>query len=181
MIAAALWLLVFGVGASHSHTPAPEPLVVLQWPGAAGNEIPDVFSARFLSAVRRASAAAAAAAKAPRRFRGYVLDESDRWSLRDGPSLLERFRALPQDTPGHQRAEAFLDEQGDPDATLNERETERFAEMVAREYFGTWRRAVRNADPRYPTVDVRFTSPPPGAVLRGVKAAMQPPNRAAGR
>lgn len=179
MIPAAFCIVVLATAIPRVTIPSPESITVLRWARAASQDVPDVFAARFRSAVRRF--VAAATMNRTQRVREYVLDEGDRWSVKDGPSLLERFLALPQDTPGRQRAEAFLEEQGDPDATLTDREKERFAELVAREYFGAWAEAIRRAAPRSRFLGGRFASPPPAAVRKGMSAALRPQNRAAGR
>lgn len=147
------------------------PVVVLRLASIPANQIPDVFSARFAELIRQA----VSARPRPRhtKFRGYVSDEGSWWNAVDAPSLLERFLSMPDDSPGRQTAERFLEEQGDPDGTLTQREKHRFAALVAETYFAVWRNVVRSADSRHIYLGGRFTSPPPSSVVQGMRRALQ--------
>jgi hypothetical protein len=153
---------------------APPRTIVLHLPAMSTGTIPDVFSARFSALMRRA-------ATATRPVRGdgrtYLTDEGSRWGGRGQLSLLERYLAMPQESPGRHRAERFLEEQGDSDGTLSEREKDRFAEMVAFTYFSAWRKAIHEVESRGRYAGGRFAPPPPAPALRGMRRALSDPAR----
>jgi hypothetical protein len=162
LILTAVLLLCLWPQAPSPASPIGTPLVVR---GIGSSAIPNVFSARFTSEVTRAVSAAR-----KRKGIGYVSEEAGRWSERDGRSLLGRFLDMHADSPERARAERFLEEQGDPDGTLSEREKDQFAELTAYTYFGAWRRAFHAVGGPY--LAGRFASPPPSPVLRGMRRAL---------
>jgi hypothetical protein len=132
---------------------------------------PDVFSPQFREAVEKTAARLCKPYRNDPWLLGYFTDNELRWGpdWRSRESLLETFLRVPENSPGRKRAEQFLDDVGDPDGTLSEKEKADFQQLAAGEYFRICHEAIRKADPNHLILGCRFAGYAPEPVLRGAK------------
>ncbi len=183
MVPLALALLLFHWLLIPAHRAAGQPpeaariqrVSAVRLPVFDSRDFPDVFSAQFVATVRSAVSTAVKEHRGGSRAAEFYSAEGLRWSTPKDDSLLERFLRLPPDSPGCHRAETFLEEQGDPDGILSEREKVRFTELAAHSYFSAWRDAFRRSSPRSCYLGGQFSAPPPDSVLRGMRQTLLEP------
>ena len=138
--------------------------------------IPDYFSPEFRQAVdRRAAELCRPLAKDPWLI-GYFTDNELYWTspvivegaVSSGVSLLAAILKKPPESPGYQKAVAFLKARGHTPESLTDDDRYAFMEVAGAEYGRVCQEAIRRYDPNHLILGSRFSSRAPVPLSRGL-------------
>lgn len=138
--------------------------------------IPDYFSPEFRAAVdRRAAELCRPLAEDPWLI-GYFTDNELYWvtpvivegDVRLGVNLLAAFLKKPLESPGYQKATAFLAARGRKEESATDDDRDDFLELAAAEYGQVCREAIRRYDPNHLILGCRYSSRAPLPLSRGL-------------
>ena len=132
--------------------------------------VPDYFSPEFREAVERRAAALCPGLAEDPWLIGYYTDNEIRWvpDIRSNDSVLEAFLKKDPDSPGYQKAVAFLKERGHTPETVTFDDMSAFLEIAAAEYGRLVHTAIRKYDKNHLILGSRFNSRAPIQLTRGL-------------
>lgn len=132
--------------------------------------VPDYFSPEFQAAVeKRASELCPRMADDPWLI-GYFTDNEIRWvpDIRSNDSVLDAFLKKAHESPGYQKAVAFLKERGHTPETVTFDDRAAFLEIAAAEYGRIAQTAIRKYDKNHLILGSRFNSRAPIELTRAL-------------
>jgi hypothetical protein len=108
----------------------------------------DLYAPRVREAISRLAQQVTITRKTDPWLIGYQVNLRGKRIIEDHrqPSLLWEYLQFPDDSPGHSRAEEFLNEVGDTDATLTDREETLFQARLEQELFDFCAASIRQFD-----------------------------------
>ena len=132
--------------------------------------VPDYFSPEFRQGVERRAAELCPPLANDPWLLGYFTDNEIRWlpDVRSNDSILEAFLKKPPESPGYQRAVAFLKVRGHASDSLIEEDKDGFLEIAAAEYGRTVQAAIRRHDPNHLILGSRFNNRAPLPLSRAM-------------
>ena len=132
--------------------------------------VPDYFSPEFSEAVERRAAELCPGLAQDPWLIGYYTDNEIRWvpDIRSKESVLEAFLKKAPDSPGYQKAIAFLKERGRTPETFTFDDISAFLEVAASEYGKIIYGAIKRNDKNHLILGSRFNSRAPIQLTRGL-------------
>jgi hypothetical protein len=132
--------------------------------------IPDYFSTEFREAVEKRAAEMIPPFVNDPMLIGYYTDNEIRWvpDSRSNETLLEVFLKKSSDSPGYQRAIAFLKERGHTPETMKPDDMDAFLEIAAAQYGKIVNTAIRRYDKNHLIIGSRFNARAPIELTRGL-------------
>ena len=132
--------------------------------------VPDYFSPEFGEGVERRAAAVCPGLANDPWLIGYFTDNEIRWvpDIRSRDSVLEAFLKKPPESPGFQRAVAFLKARGHTPESITDEDKAGFLEIAAAQYGRLVHAAIRRHDRNHLIVGSRFNSRAPIPLSRAL-------------
>jgi agarase len=132
--------------------------------------VPDYFSPAFREAIERRAAELVPAVANDPWLIGFFTDNEVRWfpDIRSKETILETFLKKPPDSPGYQRAMAFLNERGHTAENITWEDKADFLEVAAAQYGRICRDAIRRHDKNHLILGSRFNERAPIALTKAL-------------
>ena len=132
----------------------------------------DYFSPEFRQGVERRAAELCPPLANDPWLLGYFTDNEIRWlpDVRSNDTILEAFLKKPPESPGYQRAVAFLKTRGHTPDRLTEEDKDGFLEIAAAEYGRIVQAAIRRHDSNHLILGSRFNNRAPIPLSRALGA-----------
>jgi len=132
--------------------------------------VPDYFSPEFREGVERRAAAVCPGLANDPWLIGYFTDNEIRWvpDIRSKDSVLEAFLKKPPESPGYQKALAFLKARGHTPENITDEDKAGFLEVAAAQYGRIVHEAIRRHDRNHLIVGSRFNSRAPIPLSRAL-------------
>jgi hypothetical protein len=132
--------------------------------------VPDYFSQEFREAVERRAAELCPGLAQDPWLIGYYSDNEIRWvpDIRSNDSVLEAFLKKAPDSPGYQKAIAFIKERGHTPETITFDDMAAFLEIAAAEYGKIIHTAIRRHDKNHLILGSRFNARAPIPLTRAL-------------
>ena len=130
----------------------------------------DYFSPEFAAAVEREAETLCRPLANDPWLLGYYPDTELKWfpDIRGTDTVLQSFLKKPPESPGYQRALAFLKERGHTPETMTEEDKSAFLEVAAAQYGRVSTEAIRRNDPNHMILGMRFNEHVPIPLSRGL-------------
>jgi len=132
--------------------------------------VPDFFSPSFADAVEKRAAELCPGLANDPWLIGYYTDNEIRWmpDIRSKESVLEVFLKKPTDSPGYQKAVAFVKERGRTSETITFDDIYAFLEVASAQYGKIIQTAIHHHDKNHLILGSRFNSLAPIQLTRGL-------------